>query len=94
MNRWLRYSLAGFLTLLLVANVAWDAWNSRPYIVTGISSEHGGRLSASYTLPDGGDGLWESDLRFVKGFWCWDKAEIGKVMPDCMRANWKARTAD
>lgn len=97
-----RYLLALTLVLLLAADLGWKAWSERPYIVTGISSVRSGtpgffQLTARYTLPNKGVGFWEGEAtpyEFAQqDFWCWDKAEVGKRIPDCMRANWKVRTA-
>ena len=98
-----RYLLALALVLLLAADLGWKAWSERPYIVTGIGKETqggNGYLTTHYTLPGGGVGEWRTQLAtadavgaFRLNFWCWDKAEIGKKIPDCMRANWKARTS-
>lgn len=90
--RWLRYSLAAVLAAALIVGMGLDWWNDRPYVVTGIAIESD-YVVARYTLPRGGTGEWQMRGRDRLDFWCWDKAEIGKTIPDCMRANWKARTS-
>lgn len=88
-------TVIALLLVILAADLGWKAWSARPYIVTGISSglvSNSQRLSVRYTLPGGAtNGLWEADGREPGDFWCWDKAEVGKRIPDCMTANWKAR---
>lgn len=78
---------------MLAADLGYRAWSNRPYVVTGYAASHEGDLTVEYTLPQGGRGKWQGTRFFSDDFWCWDKAEIGKRIPNCLGANWKVRTA-
>jgi hypothetical protein len=84
-----RYLLAAILTLLLLADVGWNAWSERPYVVTGYSwvlGTGGGVVSVQYRVPGGHEGEWRAPAGYQQTRDCWEQAHIGKAIPRCMRS--------
>ncbi len=85
-----RYLLAGLLLVLLVADIAYDRWTERPYIVTAIEADTSDILdwSVRYTTPDGGGGMWryranEAGRELID---CLRAVQVGKRVPACLES--------
>lgn len=78
-----RYLIAALLLVLLVADVGWKAWETRPYVVTGFDRTFVGNNvfeRIHYRVPGGGVGtvLYPASPAGAK---CTDKAAVGYSLP-------------
>ena len=81
----IRYLIAGVLVVVLAVDLGYQAWNARPWVVTGWAVEvpsniNGVRYRIAYTLPGGGTGYVD---RFNND--CTGSLGIGYSLPRACR---------
>lgn len=82
----IRYLMAGALTGLLVASLAYEWWSDRPYVVTGHQWDNGA-VTVDFTLPGGGEGNVRWDEATPWGLNCYAReVRVGESLPFCMRS--------